>query len=56
MAGAVAVGGVFFRAALSDAFAARHKAHPGIATVGPPRRQRASPMTDAILFRMAHTQ
>lgn len=55
MAGAVAVGGVFFRAALSDAFAAQHKAHPGIAICGVTRR-RASSMTDAILFRMAHKQ
>ena len=56
MAGAVAVGGVFFRAAHCDAFAARHKAHPGLATVGTPRRQRAVPMTDAILFRLVHKQ
>ena len=56
MAGAVAVGGVFFRAAHCDAFAARHKAHPGIATVGTPRRQRAGPTMEEILFRLAHKQ
>lgn len=47
MAGAVAIGGVFFRAKDPDALASWYSAHLGVATGGAPWQQQAGPLVFA---------
>lgn len=47
MAGAVAIGGIFFRSKDPDALAAWYTAHLGLATGGAPWQQQAGPLVFA---------
>lgn len=47
MAGAMAIGGVFFRAIDPDGLAAWYSAHLGVATVGAPWQQQGGPLVFA---------